>query len=209
MDLYNTRDRTQDTQDVKTKSKILQDIQDPRSHQDFQDPRSCQDNQDQIQDLTKKFKMSRQNLRSWQDIQEFKIFPRSWQDIQDPRSYQDFQDPISCQDNQDQIQDLTKKFKMSRQNLRSWQDIQEFKIFPRSWQDIQDPRSYQDFQDPISCQDNQDQIQDLTKKFKMSRQNLRSWQDIQEFKIFPRSWQYIQDVKRWVLSFSFLNRHLV
>ena len=30
----------------------------------------------------------------------------------------------------------------------------------------------------------------------MSRQNLRSFKDIQEFKIFPRSWQDIQDVKR-------------
>ena len=37
VDLYNTRDRTQDTQDVKTKSKILQDIQDPRSYQEIQD----------------------------------------------------------------------------------------------------------------------------------------------------------------------------
>ena len=57
MDLYNTRDRTQDIQDVKTKSKILQDIQDPRSYQDFQVPISCQHIQDQIEDLTKKFKI--------------------------------------------------------------------------------------------------------------------------------------------------------
>ena len=31
----------------------------------------------------------------------------------------------------------------------------------------------------------------------MSRQNLRYFQDIQEFKIFLRSWQGIQDVERW------------
>ena len=49
-----------------------------------------------------------------------------------------------------------KVFKMSREN-------------PRSSQDIQDSRSYQHFQDPRSCQDVQDKIQDLTKKFKMSR----------------------------------------
>ena len=51
--------------------------------------------------------------------------PRSCKDIQDPRSYQDFQDPRSCQDIQAEIQDLTSKFKMSRQNLRSFQDTQE------------------------------------------------------------------------------------
>ena len=61
------------------------------------------------------------------------------------------------------------------------------------------PRSCQDFQDPRSCQDIQDEIQDLTNKFKMSKQNPRSFQDIQEFKIFLRSWQDIQDVERWVL----------
>ena len=60
-------------------------------------------------------------------------------------------------------------------------------ILPRS---CQDPRSYQDFQDPRSCQDIQDEIQDFTKKFKMSRQNLRSWQDI-------------QDVERWVLDLAY------
>ena len=49
-----------------------------------------------------------------------------------------------------------KIFKMSRQS-------------PRSYQDIRDQRSYQDFQDPKSCQNIQDEIQDLTKKFKMSR----------------------------------------
>ena len=32
----------------------------------------------------------------------------------------------------------------------------------------------------------------------MSRKNLRSFQDIQEFKIFLRSWQDIDDVKRWL-----------
>ena len=68
---------------------------------------------------------------------------------------------------------------------------------PRSCQDIQDSRFYQDFQVPRSCQDIRDEIQDLTKKFKMSRQNLKSFQDIQEFKIFLRSWQDIQDVERW------------
>ena len=52
----------------------------------------------------------------------------------------------------------------------------------------------QDFQDPRSCQDIQDEIKDLTK---MSRQNVRSFQDSQEFKIFLRSWQDIQDVERW------------
>ena len=31
----------------------------------------------------------------------------------------------------------------------------------------------------------------------MSRQNLRSFQDIQEFKIVLRSWQDIQHVERW------------
>ena len=31
----------------------------------------------------------------------------------------------------------------------------------------------------------------------MSIQNLRSFQAIQEFKIFPRSWQDNQDVERW------------
>ena len=46
----------------------------------------------------------------------------------------------------------------------------------------------------------EDKIQDLTQKFKMSRQNLRSFQDIQEFKIFLRSWQDIQVVERWVVS---------
>ena len=71
---------------------------------------------------------------------------------------------------------------------------------PRSCQDIQDPRSYQDFQYPRSCQDIQDEIQDHTKKFKISRQNLRSFQDIQEFKIFSRSWQDIQDVERWAAT---------
>ena len=68
VDLYNTRDRTQD-------------ILDPRSYLDFQDPRLCQDIQNEIQDLTKEFKMSRQNLRSFQDVQECKIFLRSWRDI--------------------------------------------------------------------------------------------------------------------------------
>ena len=48
-----------------------------------------------------------------------------------------------------------------------------------------------------SWQDIRDEIQDVTKKFKMSRQNLRFFQDIQEFKIFPRSWQDILDVERW------------
>ena len=76
-------------------------------------------------------------------------------------------------------------FKMPKQN-------------PRSSQDIQDPGSYQDFQDPRSYQDIQDENQDLTKTFKMSRQNLRSFQDIPEFMIFLRSWQNIQDVERWV-----------
>ena len=65
---------------------------------------------------------------------------------------------------------------------------------PRPCQDIQDPRSYQDFQDPRSSQGG---IQDLTKKFKMSRQNLRSFQYIQELKFFLRSSQDIQDVERW------------
>ena len=51
---------------------------------------------------------------------------------------------------------------------------------------------------PRSCQDIQDEIHDLSKKFNMTRQNLRSFQDIQDFKkIFLRSWQDIQDVKRW------------
>ena len=59
-------------------------------------------------------------------------------------------------------------------------------------------RSYAGFQDPRSCQDIQDEIEELTKKFKMSRQNLCFFQDIQEFKIFPRSWQDIQDIERWV-----------
>ena len=71
MDLYNTRDRTQDIQDVMTKSKILPRYSRSKIVQDFQDPRSCQDIQDEIQDLTKKFKISIQNLRSFQDIQEF------------------------------------------------------------------------------------------------------------------------------------------
>ena len=44
MDLYNTRDRTQDIQDVKTKSKIL--------------PRYS----DKIQDLTKKSKIDSKNI---------------------------------------------------------------------------------------------------------------------------------------------------
>ena len=43
-----------------------------------------------------------------------------------------------------------------------------------------------------------DEIKDLAKIFKMSRQSLRSFQDIQEFKIFLRSWRDIQDVERWV-----------
>ena len=64
------------------------------------------------------------------------------------------------------------------------------------------PRSCQDFQYTRSRQDIQDEIQDHTKKFKMSRQNLRSFQDIQEFKIFLRSWQDIQDVKRWEPKFT-------
>ena len=34
----------------------------------------------------------------------------------------------------------------------------------------------------------------------MPRQNLRSFQDNQEFKNFPRSCQDIQDVERWVGS---------
>ena len=64
------------------------------------------------------FKMSGQN-------------PRSCQDIQDSTSYQYFQDPRSCQDIQDEIQDLTKKFKMSRKNLR-YSSIQDFpKILAR------------------------------------------------------------------------------
>ena len=47
------------------------------------------------------------------------------------RSYQDFQDSRSCQDIPDEIQDPTKKSKMSRQSLEYFQDIQEFKIFLR------------------------------------------------------------------------------
>ena len=38
----------------------------------------------------------------------------------------------------------------------------------RSFKDIQYPRSFQDFQDPRSCHDIQDEIEDFTKKFKMS-----------------------------------------
>ena len=57
-------------------------------------------------------------------------------------------------------------------------------------------------QNPRFCQDIQDEIQELNKNLKMSRQNLRSFQDIQEFKIFLRSWQDIQDVKRWNASLS-------
>ena len=65
-----------------------QDVQDPRSYQEFQDPRCCQDIQDEIQDLTKKFKMPRcQHKTSFQGIQEFKIFLRSWQDIQDVKRW--------------------------------------------------------------------------------------------------------------------------
>ena len=47
-------------------------------------------------------------------------------------------------------------------------------------------------------------MQDLTKKFKMSTQNLRSFQDIHEYKIFLRSWQDIQDTERWDDSFHSL-----
>ena len=36
----------------------------------------------------------------------------------------------------------------------------------------------------------------------MSRQNLRSFQDIQKFKILLRSWRNIQDVERWVELFK-------
>ena len=59
VDLYNTRDRTQYIQDVQTKSRILPKYSRSKILQDFQDPISCQDIQDEIQDLTKKFKMSR------------------------------------------------------------------------------------------------------------------------------------------------------
>ena len=86
MDLYNTRDRTQDIEDVKIKSKILPRYQRSKILPRF--PRSCQDIQDEIQDLTKKLKMSRQDLRSIQDIQEFKTFLRSWQDIQDVKRWE-------------------------------------------------------------------------------------------------------------------------
>ena len=71
---------------------------------------------------------------------------------------------------------------------------------PRSCQDIRNPRSYLDFQDPRPCQYIQGEIQDLTKKFTMSRQHLRSFQDTQKFKIFQRSWQGIEDVERWVMN---------
>ena len=87
VDLYNTRDKTQYIQDVKTKSKILQRYSRSRSCQDFQCSRSCQDIQDENQDLTKKFKMSRKNVRSFRDIEEFKNFIRSWQDIQDVKRW--------------------------------------------------------------------------------------------------------------------------
>ena len=84
---------------------------------------------------------------------------------------------------------LPKSSKILPRSCKFWEGLRRN---PRSCQDIRDPRSYQDFQD---------ETQDLTKKFKTSRQNLRSFQDIQEFKIFLRSCQDIQDVERWVLLF--------
>ena len=81
----------------------------------------------------------------------------------------------------------THVFKVSRQNSRSCQEIQ-------------DQRSYQEFQESRSCHDIQDEIQDLPKKFKMSRQILKSFQDIQEFNIFLIFGQDIQDVEGWAVN---------